>query len=104
MYLYEIAKDEITRLAEGDQPFNFTMLTVDTHHISGYVCELCGDEYDMQTKNVVRCADKQVAAFIEWCQQQPFYENTSIIVTGDHPRMDNDMVENVDYYDRTVYN
>ncbi len=103
-YLFEIAKDEVTELAKKDEPFNFTMLTVDTHHFSGYVCDLCGTEYDMQTKNVVSCVDKQVAEFVKWCEQQDFYENTAIIVTGDHPRMDNDMVEGVDYYDRTIYN
>ena len=28
-------------LAENEQPFNFTMLTVDTHHVDGYFCEDC---------------------------------------------------------------
>lgn len=104
MYLFEIAKDELIKLAQEDKPFNFTVLTVDTHHVSGYVCELCGDEYDLQTKNVVSCTDKQVAAFVRWCQEQDFYEDTAIIVTGDHPRMDTDMVDGVDATDRTIYN
>lgn len=104
MYLFEIAKDELIRLSQEEKPFNFTMLTVDTHHVHGYVCSLCEDTYDMQTKNVVSCTDRQVAEFIRWCQKQPFFEDTAIIVTGDHPRMDTDMVEGVDTYDRTIYN
>lgn len=102
--LYEIAKDEILRLAEGEQPFNFTMLTVDTHHVDGYVCNLCEDNYDNQLANVTVCADRQVSDFIEWCSQQDFYEDTVIIITGDHPRMDTSLVAGVSYFDRTVYN
>ncbi len=103
MLLYQIARDEVTRLASGDAPFNFTMLTVDTHHVDGYICRLCGDEYS-RTGNVVACADRQAYAFIEWCQAQPFYKDTVIVVIGDHPRMDTSLVKGVDPEERTMYN
>lgn len=102
--LYEIAKDELLELSSGDQPFNFTMLTVDTHHVNGYVCDLCGNEYGNRLANVVSCADKQLAEFIAWCQEQDFYENTVIVITGDHPRMDTTLVGDTEYDDRTIYN
>lgn len=102
--LYEIAKDELLRLAQTEEPFNFTMLTVDTHHIGGYICDLCGDDYESGTANVVACADRQAAEFIQWCQEQDFYKDTVIVIIGDHPRMDNFLVDGVEYYDRTVYN
>ena len=35
---------------------------------------------------------------------QECYENTVIIITGDHPRMDTCLTESVDYQDRTIYN
>ena len=57
--LYQIAKDKLTVLAGSGQPFSFTMLTVDTHHVDGYVCPLCRDDYDSVTGNVVSCADRQ---------------------------------------------
>ncbi len=104
-YLYEIAKNELTQLYEShNQPFNFTMLTVDTHHIDGYVCDLCADTYDNQLENVLICADSQIYNFIEWCKEQPFYQDTVIVITGDHPRMDTTLVSGVDYLDRTIYN
>lgn len=102
--LYRIAKDEILRLAAGDEPFNFTMLTVDAHHVDGYVCDLCGDRYEEQTANVIACTDRQLTAFIEWCKAQDFYEDTVIVISGDHPRMDTSLVGGVSYYDRTIYN
>lgn len=102
--LYEIARDELTRLASGDQPFNFTFLTVDQHHIDGYVCEQCGDEYEIQLANVLACSDRLLSDFIDWCKQQDFYEDTVIVISGDHPRMDTTLVDGVNYADRTIYN
>ncbi len=102
--LYKIAKDELTELAAGPRPFNLTLLTVDTHHVDGHLCDLCKNDYGNRLANVVSCADRQLADFIEWCREQDFYEDTVIIVTGDHPRMDTTLVGDTDYYDRTVYN
>lgn len=103
-YLYEIAKDELTKLAAEDKPFNFTMLTVDTHFPQGYECSLCTGENKIVAENVIECADRQINVFITWIQQQDFYEDTVIVIIGDHPRMDTVLVENVEYKDRTMYN
>lgn len=65
-----------------------SLLTVDTHFPDGYVCDLCEDTYDEQYENVYRCASRQVADFVAWIQQQDFYENTTIIIAGDHLTMD----------------
>ncbi|MDO4483142.1 MAG: LTA synthase family protein [Clostridia bacterium] len=103
-YLYTIARDEATRLYETGKPFNLTFLTVDQHHWDGYVCSDCGTEYDEQAANVIACADRQAADFIDWCKQQPFYEDTVIVLVGDHPRMDEALVGDTPYYERTMYN
>ncbi len=102
--LYDIAKEEITRLAQGNQPFNFTMLTVDPHHTGGYVCDQCGTDFEDATANVIACADRQLQKFMDWCKEQPFYENTVIVLMGDHPRMDTCLVEGVSRVERTIYN
>ena len=104
-YLYQIAKTEILNLYREGKPFNFTMMTVDTHFKDGYVCDLCENAYETKTANVVACADKQVAAFIDWCKTQPFYADTVIVITGDHPRMDKSLVSGEsNFLERTVYN
>lgn len=91
--LFDIAKTELLEISEKDEPFNFTMLTVDTHHIDGYVCENCEDTYgNNQLGNVLQCADNQIYDFLEWCKEQDFYDNTTIIVTGDHFRMDSSLI------------
>lgn len=105
MYLYQFAQEKLTELGSSGQPFNLTMLTVDTHFEDGYVCALCGQEHgDNQYANVYSCASRQLAAFLAWCQQQPWYENTTIVITGDHPTMDSDFCSDIDEdYQRRVY-
>lgn len=102
--LFSFAKYELTQLAAAGEPFNFTLLTADTHFPDGYVCDLCDDEFDSQYANVYRCSSRQTAEFIHWILQQDFYENTTIILSGDHPTMDADFTESVDRdYERKVY-
>lgn len=103
-YLFEIAKDEATRLSSGDEPFNLTMLTVDLHHVGGKQCSKCGSKYSTNLENVVSCTDTQISEFIDWCQTQDWYENTTIVISGDHPRMDTQLVDGLERYDRTIYN
>lgn len=104
--LFEFAKTEITQLAEGEEPFAFYMLTADTHFPNGYLCEDCGDEYGQQYENVIACSSKRVFEFVRWLQAQPFYENTTIVITGDHATMDNAFIsKNVaSNYLRSQYN
>ena len=93
------------QLSQGDEPFNLTMLTVDTHFEDGYVCEQCPTEYDTQYSNVMACSSRQVGEFLKWIQQQDFYENTTIVISGDHPTMDSDYCAEIDQegnYDRRV--
>lgn len=103
--LFSFAKDKLTELSQQSTPFNFTMLTVDTHFEDGYPCELCTDEFgDNQYANVMACSSRQVKELVDWIQQQDFYENTTIVIAGDHPTMDKDFCEDVDEdYTRKVY-
>lgn len=102
--LYEYAKEELTSLGKGDQPFNLTMLTVDTHFPNGYLCPLCGSKFDEQYANVYACASKQLSDFIDWCKKQPWYENTTIVISGDHPTMDHNFCNDIaNDYVRKVY-
>lgn len=100
--LFDIARDQLTKLSDKGKPFNFTFLTVDLHATKGFMCDWCEDKYE-HTANVVACSDRLVASFVEWIQQQDFYKDTVIIITGDHPRMDKYLVDGVSYYERTVY-
>ena len=103
--LYSYAREELSNLAKEDKPFNLTLLTVDTHFPDGYVCRLCQNNYpDNQYANVYRCASRQVTDFVNWIKKQDFYENTTIVISGDHPTMDRDFCDHVPKsYQRKVY-
>ena len=106
LYLFEYAKQELTEIAQRDEPFAFTMLTVDTHHIGGYQCIYCTDPYEETYQQSIACSSRQVLEFVRWLQQQPYWENTTVVITGDHLSMDNGYMErNVDEgYQRMVFN
>lgn len=104
--LFAWAKEELVKIAEQDQPFAFSMLTVDTHHVGGYICNLCKNDFDEQYENVLACSSRQVSQFVDWIKQQDFYKNTTIVICGDHPTMDATYyANNIDpEYTKTVYN
>lgn len=105
LYLYEYAKKELENLSAQNEPFNLTMLTVDTHHVEGYYCSLCQNEHDKQYWNVISCASRQLQEFLSWVQQQDFYENTTIVIVGDHCSMATLVKDSIDpSYVRTTYN
>lgn len=104
-YLMDFAKQELTTLAAGSEPFNLTMLTVDTHFEDGWKCKDCPETFeDNKYANVMACSSVKIAELIDWIQKQPWYENTTIVVTGDHPTMDKDFCKDVsETYNRKVY-
>ena len=105
-YLFEYAKQELSEISQKDEPFSFTLLTVDTHFVDGCLCDKCPDTFNEQYENVISCSDKQVYEFVQWIKQQPFYENTTVIITGDHLTMDDNYIRNTagENFDRGVYN
>lgn len=86
--LFAYARQELPKLAAREEPFQFTLLTVDTHMPDGYLCDSCPNTYAEQYENVFACSSSQVAAFVRWLQEQPFYEDTTVIICGDHLSMD----------------
>ncbi len=103
--LFDFAKETLEQLSQEGGPFYFSMLTADTHFEEGYVCPLCKNEFPgEQYSNVIACSDRQVAEFIKWIEQQDFYENTTVVLVGDHTTMAKDYFAGVSPdYDRRVY-
>ncbi len=105
--LFEFAKAEITRLSETGKPFNFTMETADTHRPDGYLSVHAPTPYPNQYANVLAYNSSEVDKFVRWIQAQPFYENTTILITGDHLSMETNFFEFYKFdkdYHRSQYN
>ncbi len=103
--LYEFAKEEITRLYKTGKPFNFTMENADTHMPDGYLEPDKPHPYASPYANAILYSTSQVEKFVRWIMAQPFYENTTIVLIGDHLSMDSKFFENVDEsYHRSQFN
>jgi len=102
--LFEFSKDKILEAAAKDEPFNFTLLTVDTHFTDGYMDDSCEEYFDSKYANSFYCSDTKIMKFIKWLKKQDFYENTTIIISGDHLTMQSGFYEENDVYQRTIYN
>lgn len=105
--LYEFAKETLTEISKKDKPFNFTMLTADTHATDGYVDKSCEQPFDEKYLNAYNCTDTMIAKFIDWIKKQKFYKNTTIVIVGDHLSMQGNLPNMYDVsqeYSRKTYN
>ncbi len=102
--LYSWAKEKISEISGGNEPFNFTLLTSDTHFHYEYVCDLCEERYPDDCGNVYACADRQIVDFISWAKEQAWYDDTTIVITGDHISMNTTFFEQVPDSERMIYN
>ncbi|MBO5221512.1 MAG: sulfatase-like hydrolase/transferase [Clostridia bacterium] len=115
-FLFRYAQQKLTEISKQEKPFAFTMLTVDTHHPEGHPCQYCKlrsteglseeEAKQLQFEDVLSCSSRQVSRFVQWIQEQDFYENTTVIITGDHYSMNNDYfnAKVPEEYVRRVYN
>lgn len=106
-HLFMWAKEEITSLADKGEPFSFTFLTANTHFPDGYMEKGAYEKFDDQYENVFAYSSKQVDEFVNWFKEQDFYENTTLVILGDHLSMQGGdfFSSNIsDDYKRSIYN
>lgn len=104
--LYTYARQVITQMAQGEEPFQVCVSTIDTHAPGGWRCAECPTEFPTKYENAYACASRQVYRFVAWLKEQPFYENTTVIICGDHLSMAADYFRQNQLEDanRRVYN
>jgi phosphoglycerol transferase len=106
-FLFKWAKEHIIDLADGGQPFSFSFLTVNTHFPDGHLEKHAERIFESQYENVHAHTSKQVADFVGWLQEQDFYQNTTLVILGDHLSMqDPEFFRSRTYegYNRTIFN
>ncbi len=104
-HLFSIAQEQLKKIAATGRPFNYTMLTVDTHFEDGYLSSDCEKKFKDHYSNVIYCSDQKIHRFLEWLKKQDFYDETTIVIVGDHKSMDTDYFKDVSSdYIRTNYN
>lgn len=81
-FMYSWAKKRYQALAESGQPFVLFVQTIDTHGYEGYLEPQ--NDHGRGYRDVLAAADTMAADFLEWLKRQPGFENTTVIVLGDH--------------------
>ena len=92
-YLFELAKDRLKTISSLDKPFNLELVTIDTHFLDGFVYDDSVTKYKEQYENAYSTTSKLIYNFITWLKQQDYYENTTIVILGDHLSMQNNFFE-----------
>lgn len=85
--LYGFLREELDGLAlDSLRPFAVYAATIDTHFPEGHVSEGCpiSETEKTQYPSVLRCASRQLDSFLQWAKKQSWYENTVIVLAGDH--------------------
>jgi len=83
--LFKLAKTKIKDLVSSNQKFNITILTTDTHD-PGFIDDDCTHDENENFSNIMNaviCTSDVLYDFINFIYDN-YYENTSIVILGDH--------------------
>lgn len=87
--LFRMAKAEYTKLAQGSEPFNLTLLTVDTHFPKGVPDKRMRPHVNANIPDgthefALASLDYLLGDFVKFIEAQPNGKETVIVILGDH--------------------
>jgi len=94
------ARTRLDQLHASGQPFNLTLLTLDTHNPIGFMSPDCRARGARDFAGIVECTSTQVAAFVQFARDRGYLEDTAIVVIGDHPAMPNPLSDQLQHASR----
>lgn len=89
--LFAAAADKLDQLSAGDTPFLLTLLTLDTHHPSGFPSASCTQSEEGALESVIRCSDELIASFIKNVRDR--HPDVVVALFSDHLSHRNDVFE-----------
>ena len=99
--VFEVAKSELEKLSKKDN-FNLEIITSNTHVQDGYLDSSCPNNFNDKYSNTIYCTALEINEFIDWLKTTDYYDDTVIVISGDHITMQNNFFEEED--SRTIYN
>ena len=87
--LFKMAKEEYKKLAQGNKPFNLTLLTVDTHFPKGVPDKRMGPYVSENVPDgthefALASLDYLLGDFVKFIESQPNGKETVVVILGDH--------------------
>ncbi|MGP9616943.1 sulfatase-like hydrolase/transferase [Arthrobacter sp. AOP36-A1-22] len=81
------AEDEIDELhaesKKSGQPFNLSMLTLDTHE-PAHIYDYCDQDTESEVTSMFFCSMTQVAGFVDYMEDKGYLDDTAVVIMGDH--------------------
>lgn len=102
-YLFNVARERLDVLSKMNEPFNLQLLTVDTHFFDGFVSDYSETKFESQYENSYATESKLINEFVSWVKEQSFYDNTTIVIMGDHLAMQSNFINDTMFNNRSVY-
>ena len=91
--LFREAKEKLNALMQDGGKFNFTLLTLDTHHPHGNLGPACAAKGYSSFEGIVLCSNEQVADFVNFIDEKGWSDEISVVIMGDHLAMKNPVYE-----------
>lgn len=85
-FLWERMKDWLDINANKGHPFAIIFETVDTHQPNGWVP--LDKRHFGDLRDAIKLSSRLTFDFVSWAKKQPWYEDTVIVIVGDHPWQD----------------
>jgi len=103
--LIDRAKLKVSELQASGQPFNLTLLTVNTHEPRGHLSRRCAARGFKGFEGVVGCVSGHLAEFVAFMEQNGYMDNTNVIILGDHLARKNPLSKRLaSVPERTIFN
>jgi len=104
--LLKLAKERIDELESNpNQPYNLTLLTVDTHQPVGHLSRTCKQRGVKKFRGIVRCTSEMVSELTEYIKSKDYLKNTTVVIVGDHLAMTNPVIKKIRKADeRFIFN
>lgn len=83
--LFALAAETVTELHESGQPFNLSVLSLDTHE-QAYAHDYCEVDTAAPMTAITLCSMRQVAGFIDYLGAMGYLDDTAVMVMGDHEK------------------
>jgi len=94
--LLEHARKRLAELHAAGQPFNLTILTLDTHNPQGLLSPFCRERGVTEFTGIVTCSAEQVASLVEFARVEGYLKDTVVVIVGDHLAVPNSVWERLE--------
>ncbi|MBF0210055.1 MAG: sulfatase-like hydrolase/transferase [Desulfamplus sp.] len=103
LYDSDLFKEAVNKMEElkSLSPFNLTLLTLNTH-LPGFFSNSClgylndgVNSTNSDMLNAIYCSDAAVGKYLDWLEANGFFENTTIVVVGDHQMFNHEITRSI---------